>query len=245
MNYVQRGDTLTITAPYALTSGGGCRVGNIFGVAVNNQNPGDSSEIVTEGVFDLAKDGSAFASGNPVFWNNVTMLATSVAGSNLFIGFAALDQPSGVAAPGQNAGDATVRVKLFPVPQPESTVGVAHFLYNGATDGYVSCTPAISDTIPANAVVFGGAINPVVAVTAAGAATVSLGTTAGSSATSILTAAAGAKANLTLDAVVVPSCVAAPFKMSAAGQVAVAIGTGPLTAGAIEGWLLYFQASEA
>ena len=69
-NYVQRGDTLTVAAPYALPSGGGCQVGNIFGVAVNNQNLGDATELVVEGVFDLAKDASTFNSGDKVYWNN-------------------------------------------------------------------------------------------------------------------------------------------------------------------------------
>ena len=52
-----------MTAPYALLSGGGCQVGNIFGVTVNSQNLGDSSELVVEGVFDLAKDASTFNPG--------------------------------------------------------------------------------------------------------------------------------------------------------------------------------------
>ena len=30
-NYVQKGNTLTVTAPSTLVSGGGCQVGNIFG----------------------------------------------------------------------------------------------------------------------------------------------------------------------------------------------------------------------
>src|ERR1017187_4997824 len=76
-NYIHRGETLTVTAPYALLSGGGCQVGNIFGVSVNTQNIGDSSEIVVEGVFDLAKDASTFNSGDKVFWNNTTQQATS------------------------------------------------------------------------------------------------------------------------------------------------------------------------
>ena len=76
-NYVQRGDTLTVTAPIALLSGGGCQVGNIFGVTVNNQNPGDSTELVVEGVFDLAKDGSTFVSGAKVYWDNSQLLATA------------------------------------------------------------------------------------------------------------------------------------------------------------------------
>ena len=94
-NYVQKGQTLTVVAPYALLSGGGCQVGNIFGVTVNSQNIGDSSELVVEGVFDLAKDTSTFNPGDKVFWNNTALQATSspltAAGvSNKEIGYAVL-----------------------------------------------------------------------------------------------------------------------------------------------------------
>jgi len=119
-NYVQRGNTLTVVAPYALTSGQGCQVGNIFGVSVNNQNLGDFSELVVEGVFDLAKDGTTFNPGDKVYWNNSAQQATSspltaAGAANKEIGFAVLSQASGVNAPGGQAGDATVRVRLNPL----------------------------------------------------------------------------------------------------------------------------------
>jgi predicted RecA/RadA family phage recombinase len=127
-NYVQRGETLTVVAPYALLSGGGCQVGNIFGVSVNNQNLGDSTELVVEGVFDLAKDASAFVPGAKVYWDNTQQLATAntltAAGApTKEIGFAALSQPSGVNAPGGLTTDPTVRVRLTPTPL--GPVGVA------------------------------------------------------------------------------------------------------------------------
>jgi predicted RecA/RadA family phage recombinase len=246
INFVQRGATLTVLAPYVLTSGAGCRVGNIFGVAVNNQAQGDSSEIVLEGVFDLAKDSSTFASGDLVYWDNVAKAATSTVGSNLLIGQATLDQASGTDALGGASGDATVRVRLFGVPGFSGQVNglrVAHALYDYTVDGGVSCTPAQSDTIPAKAVVHGGVINSTVAPTAAGNATVAIGTTAGSANNSILTATA--IASLSLDAVVKPTCTTTPFKMSAAGQISVTIATGPLTAGQIEVWVIYQLASNA
>lgn len=127
-NYVQRGDTLTAIAPYALLSGGGCQVGNFFGVSVNNQNSGDSAELVVEGVFDLAKDASTFVSGAKVYWDNTQQLATAntltAAGApTKEIGFAALNQASGVSAPGGQSTDPTVRVRL--TPTPATPVGVA------------------------------------------------------------------------------------------------------------------------
>ena len=119
-NYIQKGNTLTVAAPYALVSGQGCQVGNIFGIAVNNQNSGESTEIVVEGVFDLAKDTSTFNSGDKVFWNNSTQQATSspltaAGASNKEIGFAVLSQPNGVNAPGGQSADPTVRVRLNPL----------------------------------------------------------------------------------------------------------------------------------
>ena len=65
--------------------------------------------------------------------------------------------------------------------------------------------------------------------------------TAGSGAASILTATA--KASLSADAVIVPTCVATPFKMTADGKPSIAVATGPLTAGVIEAWVLYAIAS--
>jgi len=243
-NYVQRGETLTVVAPYAVSSGGGVQVSNIFGIAVATQALNDNMEILTYGVFDLAKDASTFAQGDPVFWDNVNNVATSIASGPLHIGETVITTPSGTNALGAASGDATVRVRLngtFGVALSAAS-RIAHFLYSFAVDGGASCTPSKSDTIPANAVVFGGTINSATAVTAAGAATVSVGTTAGSGAASIL--AATAKASLSLDAVLVTTAAATPFKMSAAGQISITVATGPLTAGVIEGWALYVEADE-
>jgi hypothetical protein len=117
-------------------------------------------------------------------------------------------------------------------------MGVAHALYNYATDGGASCTPALNAVIPANAILVGATINSTTAVTAAGSATVGIGTTAGSTSTSIL--AATAKATLSIDALIngVPT-LAAPVKMSAAGSISLVIATGPLTAGVIEVFVYY------
>jgi hypothetical protein len=122
--------------------------------------------------------------------------------------------------------------------------GVAHAIYSFATDGGASCTPAVNATIPANAILTGATVNPTTAVTAAGSATVAIGTTAGSSANSILTATG--KASLSIDALVNGTVtLAAPVKMSAAGQIAITVATGPLTAGVIEIFVYYVVAKNA
>ena len=117
---------------------------------------------------------------------------------------------------------------------------VARAQYNFTNDGGAigAITPALSDTIPANAVMVGATINSTVAVTSAGSATVAVGTTAGSSASSIL--AATGKASFTLDALIngVP-VFATPVKMTAAGQINLTVATAALTAGIIEVFVYY------
>jgi predicted RecA/RadA family phage recombinase len=116
-NFVQMGKTITATAPYAVPSGGGVEIngtGYLFGVAVNAQALGDKMEILTEGVFDLAKDASTFAEGDYVYFNNATQQATSTATGNKKIGVAVVTIPGGGAAPGGAAGDPTVRVRENP-----------------------------------------------------------------------------------------------------------------------------------
>jgi predicted RecA/RadA family phage recombinase len=94
--------TLTVAAPYTVKSGGGVKVGNLFGVAVYDAALNASLEIVAMGVFDLAKDTSTFASGDAVYWDDTNKVATSTATGNKKIGVAVLSQPSGVNAPGGN-----------------------------------------------------------------------------------------------------------------------------------------------
>ena len=52
-NYVQLGKTITLTAPYAVTSGDGLLVGSIFGVAAGNAALGEAVEAALVGVYDL------------------------------------------------------------------------------------------------------------------------------------------------------------------------------------------------
>jgi len=234
-NFVKSGRNLTLAAPYNVLSGGGFKVGNVFGVAANDTLISVDCECDVEGVYDLAKDGSTFAQGDLAYWNDATKLVTSTVGGNLLIGSVEVAAATGVA---------TVRVKLYGVPGFSGQVNgvkVAHAIFDYSVDGGASCTPANSDTIPDNAVVFGGNVNSTAAVTAAGAATVAIGVSAGGTGNAILTATG--KAALGLDAVVVPTCQATPFKMTAPGQIAITVATGPLTAGVIEVWVSYANAS--
>jgi predicted RecA/RadA family phage recombinase len=102
-NYVQRGDTLTLAAPYDLTSGDGALIGTIFGVASETVLSGASVDLVVEGVFALAKASGALTLGAHVYFDPLTKLATATSTSNVLIGVA-------VVAAGTSDATATVRL---------------------------------------------------------------------------------------------------------------------------------------
>lgn len=103
-NYVQSGDTLPFTAPYALLSGDGLQVGTLFAVAANAAANAAQVEGKLTGVFDItALSTDTGAVGTKVYWDNTNRRVTVTAGSNMFIG----------ALAGAKAnGEATARVRL-------------------------------------------------------------------------------------------------------------------------------------
>lgn len=105
-NYVQPGNTITLTAPYAVTSGDGFFVGSIFGVAAGTAALGEAVEAALTGVYDLKKVASqAWAAGDKIYWDNTAKEATKTTTSNTLIGVA-------VAAVAGGAGDTIGRVRL-------------------------------------------------------------------------------------------------------------------------------------
>jgi predicted RecA/RadA family phage recombinase len=70
-NYVQAGNTITAIAPAGgVSSGSGVLYGSLFGVAAMNAAEGAEVEIVTQGVFDLAKaTATTFSGGARVSWD--------------------------------------------------------------------------------------------------------------------------------------------------------------------------------
>jgi predicted RecA/RadA family phage recombinase len=105
-NFVQKGETLTLTAPYAVSSGGGALVGSIFGVAATDVASGDEGEFQVAGVFDLTREAggsTGWSQGTLIYWNNTTKVITKTATSNKLIG---------VAVRAAADGDATGRVRL-------------------------------------------------------------------------------------------------------------------------------------
>lgn len=104
-NFVQEGDILPLTAPYAVSAGGGAQVGtNIFGVAVKDLASGASGEFQVEGVFDLtALSTDTGSAGTIWYWDNTNKRVTTTSTSNLKIG---------VGTGTKASGDTTARVRL-------------------------------------------------------------------------------------------------------------------------------------
>lgn len=88
-NYVQPGDVVTCTAPYAVASGGGFLVGAMFAVAANAAANGATVEGKTNGVFDLPKTSAqAWTFGVRVYWDDANKVATTTSAGNTLIGVA-------------------------------------------------------------------------------------------------------------------------------------------------------------
>lgn len=100
-NYVQRGETLTISAPAAVLSGGVVVAGSIIGVANGDAAIGDPVDVDVTGVFDLPKVAAlAIGLGDVVYWDAATKLVTKTASGNAKLGVAtsAVANPSGAVA---------------------------------------------------------------------------------------------------------------------------------------------------
>lgn len=104
---IAEGNSISLAAPYQRNSGQACRVGKIFGVAVNDVANGVVGQFLTEGIFDITKTTGAISVGDAVYWDNTNKYCTTTAAGNCEIGV------STVAA---LSGDATVRVKLYAGP---------------------------------------------------------------------------------------------------------------------------------
>ncbi len=102
-NYTQRGDTLTLVAPYDVASGAGMLVGAIFAVAATTAKAGDAVEGDVVGCFDLPKAAGAVTQGAKLYWDNTARVVTTVATNNTLIG---------VATRAAANGDATANVRL-------------------------------------------------------------------------------------------------------------------------------------
>lgn len=103
-NYIQKGENLTAPAPYDVLSGGGLKIGDLFGIATVDGLSGEPVTFVTTGVFAVDKvSANTFTVGAKVYWDDAAKLATSTASGNTLIG---------AATEAAGAGAATVAVRL-------------------------------------------------------------------------------------------------------------------------------------
>jgi|SRR5208337_51668 len=119
-------------------------------------------------------------------------------------------------------------------------VYVAHAIYDFAVDGGVHGSPIIpanSDTIPLGALVIGGVA--ICKTSFATSTNLEAGTSAGSSISSILTSAGIPSAA----ALIVSAAQATPFRMTAAGQIAIEVTAADATAGVLEIFVEYVMSS--
>lgn len=104
-NFVQEAGTITVTSPSGgLLSGQPVVVGNLFGVAAADAIEGAEAEIMTEGVFELAKSAGVINEGEIVWFDTSGGTVENVTGVGFF--------PIGVAAAAALDADATVKVRL-------------------------------------------------------------------------------------------------------------------------------------
>lgn len=95
-NFVQCGDVVTVTAPYAVASGAGCLVGSLFGVATTTAAISTAVEIKTEGVFDLTTMSTDTPSvGTKAYWDDTNKRLTTTVGTNVLVGVFVAAKTSG------------------------------------------------------------------------------------------------------------------------------------------------------
>lgn len=94
-NFVQRGDTLTLTAPAEIISGDVVIVGSIIGIANGDADNGAPVDLDTLGVFRLPKvEALAIDEGDIVYWDAGAKLVTKTAEGNAKLGVATEDAPT-------------------------------------------------------------------------------------------------------------------------------------------------------
>jgi predicted RecA/RadA family phage recombinase len=86
-NKVQKGDTITVTAPYNVLSGQGVLVGTLFGVAAVDALSGSQVDIARTGVFDItALQTDTAVQGAKIYWDNTARRLTTTATNNALVG---------------------------------------------------------------------------------------------------------------------------------------------------------------
>lgn len=89
-NFVQEGDTLTLTPTADVASGVGYLFGaSLFGVATNNVAANAPGEFLTEGVVEIAKTSAlAISVGDRLYWDAANKVVNKTATAQQCVGIA-------------------------------------------------------------------------------------------------------------------------------------------------------------
>lgn len=86
-NFIEKGDVVTVIAPYSVFAGQGVLVGALFGVAASDAANGAPVEIKRAGVFDIAAVQTDTAvQGARIYWDNTARRLTTTATNNTLVG---------------------------------------------------------------------------------------------------------------------------------------------------------------
>lgn len=90
-NFIQKGDSLTLTAPSGgVVSGNGYQIGQLFVVATVTAAEDEKFSALVEGVVELPKTSAqAWTEGALIYWDTTPGEATTVTTGALLIGVAA------------------------------------------------------------------------------------------------------------------------------------------------------------
>lgn len=87
-NFKQQGDTITVVAPGAVSSGDIVQVGQIVGIAITDALSGANVELKRTGIFELpAVSAEVWTDGQVVYFDGTNISDVSAAGK-LMVGFA-------------------------------------------------------------------------------------------------------------------------------------------------------------
>ncbi|WP_158966247.1 DUF2190 family protein [Chachezhania sediminis] len=88
--FIQRGDTVSLTAAAAVSGGGFIVKGTLCGLAVHDAAIGEAVEVSLTGVHDVPKvSAQAWTEGAAVYVDPVALVATTTAAEgNIFVGVA-------------------------------------------------------------------------------------------------------------------------------------------------------------
>jgi len=92
-NFIQNGDTLTLTPGAAVASGVGYLFGTgLFGVATNDVAISTPGEFRTEGVVDIAKTSAlAISTGDRLYWDSTNKVVNKTSTAQQCVGIAVAD----------------------------------------------------------------------------------------------------------------------------------------------------------